>query len=125
MEINGRIWGSLPLAVKSGMDFPARMAQLYLGGYAERNGAPDTRYALGVRSRNLDLEFIWLGSALRGNHGYHLIPTPGRRQALAVALRLAYPGDGFDVLALDDPRPGVADLARIAGKLGRKIRNGR
>src|ERR671914_285893 len=32
MEINGRIWGSLPLAVKSGMDFPARMAQLYLHG---------------------------------------------------------------------------------------------
>jgi predicted ATP-grasp superfamily ATP-dependent carboligase len=125
MEINGRIWGSLPLAVKSGMDFPARMAELYLGGSPERNGAPETRYALGIRSRNLDLEFIWLGSALRGNHGYQLIPTPGRRQALAVALRLAYPGDGFDVLALDDPRPGVADLARIARKLRRKVRNGR
>jgi hypothetical protein len=108
------------------MDFPALMADLYLGGSPERNGAPpDTRYALGVRSRNLDLEFIWLGSALRGNHGYHLIPTPGRRQALGVALRLAYPGDGFDVLALDDPRPGIADLARIARKLRRKVRNGR
>jgi predicted ATP-grasp superfamily ATP-dependent carboligase len=125
MEINGRIWGSLPLAVKCGMDFPARMAELYLGDLPERNGAPDTGYELGVRSRNLDLEVIWLGSALRGNHGYHLIPTPGRRQALAVALRLAYPGDGFDVLALDDPRPGVVDLARIARKLRRKVGNGR
>src|SRR5215218_3765903 len=26
MEINGRIWGSLPLAVRAGMDFPVRLA---------------------------------------------------------------------------------------------------
>jgi predicted ATP-grasp superfamily ATP-dependent carboligase len=125
MEINGRIWGSLPLAVKSGMDFPGRMAELYLGGSPDRNGAPDTRYELGVRSRNLDLEVIWLGSALRGNRGYRLVATPSRRQALAVALRLAYPGDGFDVLALDDPRPGLAELVRIARKLRRKVSRGR
>ena len=32
MEINGRIWGSLPLAVRAGMDFPARLADLFLDG---------------------------------------------------------------------------------------------
>jgi predicted ATP-grasp superfamily ATP-dependent carboligase len=66
MEINGRIWGSLPLAVKSGMDFPARLAALYLGEPPAPNGPPDTGYALGVRSRNLDLEVVWIGSTLRG-----------------------------------------------------------
>lgn len=38
MEINGRIWGSLPLAVKSGIDFPARMAELYLTGPPRTDG---------------------------------------------------------------------------------------
>ena len=32
MEINGRVWGSLPLAVFSGVDFPNLLAELYLGG---------------------------------------------------------------------------------------------
>src|SRR5207302_298489 len=34
MEINGRIWGSLPLAVRSGVDFPAMLAELWLGAGA-------------------------------------------------------------------------------------------
>ena len=32
MEINGRVWGSLPLAVRSGMDFPRKLVELYLDG---------------------------------------------------------------------------------------------
>jgi predicted ATP-grasp superfamily ATP-dependent carboligase len=125
MEINGRIWGSLPLAVKSGMDFPARMAELYLRNPPEADGPPDTTYALGVRSRNLDLEILWIGSALRGTQRFQSLPLPGRRQALAAALRLLYPGDGFDVLARDDPRPGMAEIARIAAKLRRKLGDAR
>jgi predicted ATP-grasp superfamily ATP-dependent carboligase len=125
MEINGRIWGSLPLAVKSGMDFPARMAELYLAGPPENGDPPDTSYALGVRSRNLDLEVIWIASTLRGSRGRRLVAIPGRREALRAAVRLVYPGDGFDVLARDDPRPGLAEIAKIARKLRRKLGRGR
>jgi predicted ATP-grasp superfamily ATP-dependent carboligase len=121
MEINGRIWGSLPLAVKSGMDFPARMAELYLGLSPDRNGAADTKYALGVRSRNLDLEVVWIGSALRGQGRHRLVETPRRRDALAAALRFFYPADGFDVFAREDPRPGLVEMVRIAGKVQRKV----
>ena len=125
MEINGRVWGSLPLAVKSGMDFPLRLAELYLGHPPEADSPPDTTYTLGVRSRNLDLEVLWIGSALRRTRPSQSLPLPGRRQALAVALRLFYPGDGFDVLAWDDPRPGLVEIARIAAKLRRKLGDGR
>jgi predicted ATP-grasp superfamily ATP-dependent carboligase len=125
MEINGRIWGSLPLAVKSGMDFPARMAELYLAGPPANGDPPDTSYALGVRSRNLDLEVIWIASTLRGRRGHRLVAIPGRREALRAAARLVYPGDGFDVLARDDPRPGLAEIAKIARKLRRKVGRGR
>jgi predicted ATP-grasp superfamily ATP-dependent carboligase len=125
MEINGRIWGSLPLAVKSGMDFPARLADVCLGSPQVPDGPLDTSYDLGVRSRNLDLEMVWIGSTLRRARRYPGVPTPRPRQAVATALRLLYPGDGFDMLTREDPRPGLVELARIAGKLRGKMARGR
>jgi predicted ATP-grasp superfamily ATP-dependent carboligase len=125
MEVNGRIWGSLPLAVKSGVDFPAHMADLYLGKSRGRNGPPQTEYAFGVRSHNLDLEMIWIGSALRGKRGNRLVVRPNRRDALRAAASLFDPRGGFDVLTRDDPRPGLVDVVRIAQKLRRKVAFGR
>ena len=123
MEINGRIWGSLPLAVKSGIDFPARMAELYLTGPPENGRPPDTAYELGVRSRNLDLEVVWIASTLRGRQGRRLVLVPPRREGVEAAMRLLNPKDGFDVLSWDDPRPGLAEIAGIAAKLRRKVRS--
>ncbi|HEY8105395.1 MAG TPA: ATP-grasp domain-containing protein, partial [Gemmatimonadales bacterium] len=51
MEINGRFWGSLQLAVDAGVDFPALLARLALGDDPE----PVMSYRTGVRSR------WWLG----------------------------------------------------------------
>ncbi len=125
MEINGRIWGSLPLAVKSGMDFPARLAELYLSGPPENGPAPDTSYEVGVRSRNLDLEVLWIASALRRKRRFPFLPPPRRRDAVAAGLRLLSPADGFDVLSRHDPRPGLAEIAGVASKLRRKVVDGR
>lgn len=122
MEINGRVWGSLPLAVRSGVDFPLRMVELYLNGARENGNGPETAYRVGVRSRNLDLEVLWIASTLRGRQGYRLVDVPTRRAALRAALGLADPRARFDVQTLEDPRPGVADIARIAAKLRRKVR---
>jgi predicted ATP-grasp superfamily ATP-dependent carboligase len=47
MEINGRFWGSLQLAVDAGVDFPKLLVELAL---AERP-SPVTTYEIGVRSR--------------------------------------------------------------------------
>jgi predicted ATP-grasp superfamily ATP-dependent carboligase/thymidylate kinase len=125
MEVNGRIWGSLPLAVKSGMDFPAGLADVCLGRVPERDNPPDTSYAVGVRSRNLDLEVLWIGSTLRRPRRHSGVPALRRREAVAAAVRLLYPGDGFDVLTRDDPRPGLVELAKVPGKLRRKMARGR
>lgn len=125
MEINGRIWGSLPLAVRSGIDFPARAADLYLSGPPATDGGPDASYAIGVRSRNLEFEVVWIASVLRGERRYPFLSLPARREALAAAARLADPSDGYDILSRDDPRPGAVEIARIAAKLGRKVAGGR
>jgi biotin carboxylase len=122
MEVNGRIWGSLPLAVKSGADFPLGLAALYLGPRLNRaaNGTAATP-AVGVRSRNLGLEIVWIAMVLRRRRRYPYLHAPARRAGLAAAVRLPLPRDGFDVLSLDDPLPGLADAARAAGHVLRKV----
>jgi len=124
MEVNGRIWGSLPLAVKAGMDFPARLVDLCLNGSSDARGGLDTTYQVGVRSRNLELETTWIGSALRRGRRYPFLEAPSRREALRVALKLLNPADGYDVQSRDDPRPGLAEIARIIGKIPGKLRRG-
>jgi predicted ATP-grasp superfamily ATP-dependent carboligase len=121
MEINGRIWGSLPLAVRAGMDFPARLADMYLSGPPSAGAPPATSYEFGVRSRNLELDVLWVASVLRRKRRYPYLPAPRRREALVAGLGWLSPADGYDILALRDPWPGLAELARIAKKLPRKV----
>jgi predicted ATP-grasp superfamily ATP-dependent carboligase len=122
MEVNGRIWGSLPLAVKSGIDFPARLADLYLDGPPGSDEPAATRYAVGVRSRNLELEVAWIGSVLRRRRRYPFLASPARREALRAAARLPRRADGYDVLSREDVRPGLAEAMLIGKKLVRKVR---
>jgi predicted ATP-grasp superfamily ATP-dependent carboligase len=122
MEINGRVWGSLPLAVRSGMDFPGRLAELYLYGPPEETKTPVTHYSVGVRARNLELDMIWIASVLRGKRRYPFLTMPSRRQGIAALLGLLNPTYKFDILSLEDPRPGLAEIVKIAGKFGGKLK---
>ena len=118
MEVNGRIWGSLPLAVRSGVDFPWELHELLLG----EAPAPGRRsYRLGTRSRNLELELAWIGSVLLGRGGVSFVPTPPRRRALEALARLPLPVDGYDVQSLHDPVPGLLELGRLVVKPFRKL----
>jgi predicted ATP-grasp superfamily ATP-dependent carboligase len=122
MEINGRVWGSLPLAVRSGVDFPARLAELYLDGPPQTQANGHTGYALGVRARNLELDMLWIAAVLYGRPRYSFLSMPSRYQGLKALFGLLNPTYKFDILSLDDPRPGLAELPKIASKLGRKLK---
>jgi predicted ATP-grasp superfamily ATP-dependent carboligase len=124
MEVNGRVWGSLPLAIAAGMDFPARLVDLYLGdatSEGSRPAAPATGYASGVRARNLELDLVWIGSVLRGSDRASIGAFPPRRAALGAIADLVSPRIHDDILSWSDPAPGAAELVRIAGKLATKI----
>ena len=121
MEINGRVWGSLPLAVRSGMDFPARLADLYLNGPPGSEVAADTAYVSGVRVRNLELDLIWIAQVLYGKPRYPFLAMPGRHRAAAALLGLLNPASRFDILSLEDPQPGGAELLQIITKFHRKL----
>ena len=89
MEINGRLWGSLPLAVLAGCDIPGRMLAVHLG---RPGGVRRSRSTVLPEwcPRNLDLELVWIGSVLPGQ------PRLGarrldRRAGLAAAVDLFRP----------------------------------
>ena len=115
MEINGRVWGSLPLAVRAGMDFPGRLADLLLDGPPPPDAPVASEYRRGVRARNLRLDVGWVGSVLLGRRRYPYLPWPGRGAAIGALASLLDPRIADDHLTLADPGPGLALLASIPG----------
>ncbi len=109
MEINGRFWGSLQLAIDAGVDFP----RLLLECAAGHGPAAPAAYRTGTRLRwwwgDVDQLLLRLR---RSNAELGLPPgSPGRLHALGefVALR---PGDRNEVLRLDDPLPFLHESLR-------------
>ena len=88
---------------------------------AERS-PPATSYRVGVRSRNLELDLVWIASVLAGRRRYPFLPMPSRRKALAALCGLANPASHFDVLSLRDLRPGLAEVPKLVRKFWRKAR---
>jgi protein-tyrosine-phosphatase len=112
MEINGRFWGSLPLAIAAGADFPAMLHALMTTGRVGEH--PPSRD--GVVCRQLARDIDWLEHVLRKAAPRGLVTLPGRAQVLRDCLLVFSPRHHFDVQSLRDPWPGLVDLARIAGR---------
>jgi len=115
MEVNGRFWGSLQLAITAGVDFPFLASQLATG---QRPEAPRP-YTVGVKNRWLcgDVDHLLL-RLCRSERSLQLPPgAPSRWRALADFLKFAEPGLHYDVDARDDPRPSMYELRRYAGAL--------
>lgn len=105
MEINGRFWGSLQLAIDCGVDFPTALLASFL---EPRSKPASTRtFEAGVQSRWLwgDLDhLLWIlrsSAAERRDHP----DLPGRLRALARFLMPWRPGLRYEVLRLSDPVP--------------------
>lgn len=116
MEVNGRFWGSLQLAVDAGVDFPALLASAALGDVPD----PVTEYRTGIRSRwwwgdvdNL-LARLRPQEASNGRTG-----RSARLRALGEFLVLYRPGDRSEVFRCSDPVPFIEETRKwLAGALG-------
>jgi len=115
MEINGRFWGSLQLAIDAGVDFPFLAWQLATGQRPEAQRP----YAVGVKNRWLcgDIDHL-LMRLFRSEQSLHLpAGTPSKWRALADFLKFAEPGLHYDVTTRDDVRPWLYELRQYAGAL--------
>lgn len=105
MEINGRFWGSLQLAVDAGVDFPALLA-------AGSSGTPATRgpYAVGVQERWFwgDVDSL-LSTLLARRTAPVQFSASARLQALWAFAHAAGPNLYYDNPKADDWRPFVAE----------------
>lgn len=112
LEVNPRFWGSLPLAIAAGLDFPAMLV-------AQRAGAPNpapTGYRSGCVKIDLrgDYERIvaeveaaprLLGRLRAAASALAQLPTLGRKSL-------------FDSWAEDDPAPFLEERRMIVARLG-------
>ena len=110
MEINGRFWGSLPLAVAAGADFPRMLYELLVQGKV----GPCRPYRDGIYCRQLARDVAWLEQVLRREAPAGLVTLPKKRQVVGDTALCLSPRHYFDVQTWRDPWPGMVDLGRIA-----------
>lgn len=118
MEVNGRFWGSLALAVAAGADFPRAWLELVTG---QRPDAPATyRTDVVVRWVWGDVKrFLYvLAGPPAGFPGQY----PSRRQGLRDLFGRQPPGTRWETFARDDPAPAVGEWVQGLGELLGRLR---
>ena len=113
MEINGRFWGSLQLAIAAGVDLPAQWLRILTG----QPVTPSARYRDGVT-----LRWFW-GDVKRL---VHIVSGPPRgypgafptvRQGVADLLGRQPPGTRLETFDRKDPMPALAEFMQGAAEL--------
>jgi len=117
VELNSRFWGSLPLAVACGADFPLFLYDLYCHDRREFPG----NYRVNGTCRNWMMDIGWLRKMLAAN---------GRNPRLQLGLawqllkELRYPlmaRESCDTLARDDRSPGVNEIREALQEIPKKF----
>lgn len=112
MEVNGRFWGSLPLAIQSGADFPYELVRTDV----EKDASVVASPRAGKRCRLLVSETKWLYGVLRDGK------TPKMR-AVVQYLGGFKPSMGYYCFSADDVKPAVSSFASRLAKLTRRTRS--
>lgn len=115
MEINGRFWGSLQLAIDADVDFPGLIARMAMGETVD----PVLSYRVGVRTRWFlgDLDAL-LAILTRSPARLHLpAGHPGRLRSLWRVLRPWQAEQHNEVMRSDDRGPGWLEIRQwLAGR---------
>jgi len=114
MEVNGRFWGSLQLAIDAGVDFPWLLYQLAIG----RNLGKVKPYITGVKCRWLlgDLVSLW---KVLINNGPCPHPLPfGKIQSVLQFLNFNEKASRYEVNRWDDLKPFLLEVAQYVMDLG-------
>jgi predicted ATP-grasp superfamily ATP-dependent carboligase/protein-tyrosine-phosphatase len=121
LEVNARFWGSLPLALASGADFPLALFQLLVDGRSDV--ASD--FHVGLCARNLRADARWHLANARADRSDPTLNTRGWSSVVRETCVNVLTGrERTDTFTLDDPRPGLAeaaDLLRDAARQGRML----
>ena len=122
MEINGRFWGSLQLAVSAGIDFPVLLLKLL---QKEKLNNLKNHYQINLKMKWLlgTLEHMLI--RLRNSDAKLNLPAgyPSKLQAIVDFIKFKESGCRFDVLQINDPKPFLHELGEYVTDI-LSLRNG-
>jgi hypothetical protein len=109
MEINGRFWGSLQLAVDAGVNFPFLLLNMAMG---KAETLPENGYRIGVKSRWLLGDLDQLVMRLRkSDRDLNLPPAaPSKFQSVMSFCRFFERDMFYEVEDLDDLGPSRFEI---------------
>lgn len=105
MEVNGRYWGSLPLAIRAGVDFPLYEWQLARG----EKPAMTSSYRVGLRVRFLSYDLLRLNS-LFADVPQDDFPLPSKRKELVRFVKDSLIPTSPAIWSWRDPHPAISDF---------------
>ncbi|WP_022665979.1 hypothetical protein [Desulfospira joergensenii] len=114
LEINGRFWGSLPLAVASGADFPFDLFQMMI---LDKTDFSSQTYKKGIFCRNLLLDGAWFVESFRQNHFGTRFNHFSLPRFLKEAANIFKGCERWDAITLDDPLPGIMQMKNVGADL--------
>ncbi len=115
MEINGRFWNSLPLAIVSGVDFPFLLYKMFKGECLK----PILSYKTGVKCRWLTGDAYRLLKIIKSDYNKKVFTEP-----ILKTLKDFFEFFGkdlyYDYFCLDDPLPAFIDILNSFKKILQK-----
>lgn len=122
MEVNARFWGSLPLAIASGADFPFALYEMLTQGRTSFK----KDYRVGIYSRMLPSDIAWQIRNIKADRSDPTLLTVSPFKVISEwVVNTITLKERIDTLAFDDMLPFYKELAqsvhRVTGGLGSKI----
>jgi protein-tyrosine-phosphatase/predicted ATP-grasp superfamily ATP-dependent carboligase len=119
LEINARFWGSLPLAIAAGADFPYYLYQLLVKG---KRDFPQN-YRTGIYSRNLLDDLRWLRHNIGADHSDPTLATLPPWQIVKESMNILTLKEHSDTFVLGDLKPGFIELAHFTQRIATIVLN--
>jgi len=110
MEINGRFWGSLPLAIFAGIDFPKYLIDMLS---AEKYAMTDKSYRLSVFCRRLTADFAWFKQNIKSDRKNPYLLTRGVFRTFFELFRIITGRECWDNAHFSDPSPILHELRNL------------
>lgn len=120
MEINPRLWGSLPLTIAAGVDIPRGLLAIAAG----EPFPTATSWRVGLTARNLTDDVSWCIANARADHADPLLLTEPVMRSLLGWLRGLSGKEHWDGWSLSDPNVAVQEVVRLVGSHAARIVRG-
>jgi protein-tyrosine-phosphatase/predicted ATP-grasp superfamily ATP-dependent carboligase len=117
IEINGRFWGSLPLAIAAGADFPYLLYQMHCKDVSHFPQVFNTN----TYGRNVLKDLAWFVRNIKADKQDRTLHTKPVLHVLAELRHIILGREHWDTFTLDDPKPFAAEISIIFKKAWRKF----